>query len=158
MSELNIAGMARNRLTDIRDRVMLPAISNLDNETFGLPPYGRGGIVLLEYLEDKQATGLIESVAAGLPPEVVVKIQLCAGAYRDVIEPWLEEFVHLSRVRCNIAAWHLPRLQPDRDLTRVELRNAAPDTRVLAAMEVTPYFKGGGRFEYGGPDYKYVIR
>ena len=130
------------------------AVPPMNGDLFGIPRYDRGGAVLLAYLEDKQATGLIESVSADLPPNVKVQIRLCAGAYRGVIEPWLEEFVHPNTVYCKVVVCRLEGMSLGIDFTREELREVSPDFRVRARMEVTPYFKGGGRFEYGGPDYK----
>lgn len=125
---------------------------------FSFPKYDRGGNVLIDYLEDKQATGLVESLTPELPPNVNVAIRLCAGAYRDVIEPWLEEFVHPNLVCCCVSTCPLEGKTLGKDFTRVELRTAAADLKVLATIVVTPYFKGRGEFKYVVPGYRYIVR
>ena len=49
--------------------------------------YAAGGMELLNYLDEKLATGIVESTIYSLPPNVKMNIITSVGAYLGVLEP-----------------------------------------------------------------------
>lgn len=96
------------------------------------------------YLEDKEATGIIELFIVYLTPQLHVTVKLHAGAYREVVEPWLRQFAKDNLAVCRTFGRH----RDWRVVSRKELWGLPPDLQVSMRIEFIPCPSGEGRFEY----------